>query len=326
MPRTLARLFTLPLLLALNSCIDSPDPSPSALSGGTEKFTPFVSAHRGGAAYAPENTMSAYRNAARMEVDDFETDTTPTKDGVLVLIHDDTVDRTTNCSGPVNSFTFAELQHCDAGYWWTPGQSTTTPDTEKPHPFRGKGLTIPTVQELFAFAKSLPYGPTVTIEIKNIPYETQYEPLCLGAAQKLVELIQNSGIKERIVVQAFDPTCIDQVKRLDGSVQTLYLSLFGANSTVAYCAAMGHEYAAPPFDTQDFNAQAISNAHALGIKVNPYTVDREADIQKVIGLGVDALITNYPACMMKLQGRAVPSRLIGAEAGADIPIPLCRGG
>src|SRR6185436_17177996 len=104
----------------------------------------------GGAAYAPEDTLAAYKNAARLGVDDFETDTTLTSDGVLVLIHDGTVDRTTNCTGNVADYTLADLQKCDAGYWYTPGQGTTsgTHDETQPHPYRGKGVVIPTAQEV----------------------------------------------------------------------------------------------------------------------------------------------------------------------------------
>lgn len=310
------------LSLWLAACESSP--GPDSVSGGFgPRGTPFVSAHRGGAAYAPEDTMSAYRNAARLGVDDFETDTVPTKDGVLVLIHDDSLDRTTDCTGKVNSYTHAEIQRCDAGYWWTPGQGTTSPDPALPHPFRGKGVKLPTAQELFAYAKSLPYAPTVTIEIKNGPNEAQFELRCETTATKLVQLIHDSGIQDRIIVQSFDPTCVDNIKAKDRRIKTLYLAVAGAAANVAYCAAMGHDYSSPPFDTPDFSAAVVSTAHALGVKVNPYTVDREADIRSVIATGVDGLITNYPACMLDLQQRPRPARLLGLDAGADLDIPRC---
>lgn len=301
---------------------DSVTPPAGAVTG---KYAPFISAHRGGAAYAPEDTLSAYRNAVRLGVDDFETDTVPTQDGVLILIHDDSVDRTSNCTGKVNSFKFEDIRKCDAGYWWTPGQGTTSQVADAPHPFRGKGVTFPTAQELFDFAKSFQgdYQPTVTIEIKNGPNEAQYEPQCATTAAKLVKMIQTSGIQNRIVVQSFDPTCVDKVKSIDKTVKTLYLAVAGAAANVAYCAAMGHDFSSPPYDTPDFSAQVVAAAHRLGVKVNPYTVDTEAAIKTVIADGVDGLITNYPACMMKIQGRGFPSRLLGLDAGPDIDIPLC---
>ena len=98
---------------------------------------PLVSAHRGGAAYAPENTMPAFDNAVRLGVDQLETDTQLTADGRLVLLHDDRLDRTTDCTGTVASRTWAEIEPCDAAYWWTPGQGVTVPDPTAPHPLRG---------------------------------------------------------------------------------------------------------------------------------------------------------------------------------------------
>lgn len=289
-------------------------------------YSPFVSAHRGGAAYAPENTMAAYRNAVRLGVDDLEADTVPTRDGVLVLIHDDSLDRTTNCSGKVNSFSYEELQACDAGYWWSPGQSTTSPDEVREHPLRGKGVKIPQAQELFDYAVSLgPTGPTVTIEIKNTPNEAHFELRCETTATQLVRMIQQSGIQGRIIVQSFDPTCVDNVKLKDPSIRTLYLAFAGAYANAAYCAAMGHEFSSPSFNTPDFNAGYVALAHAAGVKVNPYTVDREADIRRMIDLGVDGLISNYPACLMRLQGRPLPESMFPTEAELDeLELDLCR--
>ena len=97
---------------------------------------PVVSAHRGGAAYGPENTMRAFANAIRLGVDQLEADTQLSADGVLVLIHDDTLDRTTDCSGTVLSRNFLDLQTCDAAHWFSPGQPVTAPNDNLPHPLR----------------------------------------------------------------------------------------------------------------------------------------------------------------------------------------------
>jgi glycerophosphoryl diester phosphodiesterase len=99
-----------------------------------------VSAHRGGAAYAPENTMSAFRNAVRLGVDQLEGDVQLTADGRLVLLHDDTLDRTTDCTGVVLDTTSAEIAACDAAHWWSPGPSVTVRDVDADHPLRGTGV------------------------------------------------------------------------------------------------------------------------------------------------------------------------------------------
>src|SRR5438067_65273 len=92
-------------------------PAVAATTGSSLPPSIVVSAHRGGSAYAPEDTMYAYRNAVRIGADQMETDSWLTSDGVLVLIHDQTLDRTTNCTGNVTDITFAQLQKCDAGWW-----------------------------------------------------------------------------------------------------------------------------------------------------------------------------------------------------------------
>lgn len=278
-------------------------------------FSPFVSAHRGGAAYAPENTMEAFRNAARMGVDDLETDSTLTRDGKLVLIHDATLDRTSNCSGPVNVKTYAELLECDAGFWYTPGQATTSPSSQGPFPYRGKGVQIPLAEELFAFAKTLgQFGPSVTIEIKNIPGEAGYEVACPKAASTLVDLIQKSGIKEKIIVQSFDPSCLVTLRTLDSSIQTLSLNFASATLAITSSAAAGFTYASPAFDLPDLNSSTVNLAKQLNVKINPYTVDTSADLQKMIELTVDGVITNYPACMLAIQKRPVSATLLGSNS------------
>lgn len=289
------------------------------------KAKPFVSAHRGGAAYAPENTMLAYENAARLGVDDFEADMLLTADGVPVLMHDDTLDRTTDCSGAVADKTYAQIQDCDAAYWFSPGQPTTSPDETLPHPLRGSGVKVPTAEELFAYAASLgSYQPTVTIEIKiSFTGVNGIVTDGLGAAQALVPLIQASGIQDRIVVQSFNPLAIDTVKLLDPTIKTLYLTPTAATASLAYAALRGHEYVSPEFSSPDLTAQLVETAHALNKQVVPWTADSEADIQALIDMNVDGIITNFPGCLLMLQNRTRSAQPVPARVGpADVP--LCR--
>ena len=295
----------------------------------------LVSAHRGGAAYAPENTMPAFRNAVRLGVDELETDTQLTRDGRLVLVHDDTLERTTSCTGTVGSRTLAELQRCDAGYWWTPGQAVTTPRTDAPHPHRGSGVTIPTADELFSYVRSLgAQGPRVSIEIKDIPGESNFDPAGTAVAAVLVPLIQSSGVADRTTVQSFFPTALEAVRRLDPSIRTQFLTTSSTGQTAAqnvvFTTARGYDVAAPNFDAPDFDAAVVATAHAAGRQVIPYTVDRRADIERIAATGVDGIITNYPACALAALGRPVPAVPDacpggGAAVGADRPsAETCR--
>lgn len=263
----------------------------------------------------------AFRNAARLGVDDFEADMLVTADGVPVLMHDDTVDRTTDCSGAVADLTYADLLACDAAHWWTPGQATTSPTEGRDYPLRGVGVAIPTAEALFALAAEYRgvYAPTVTIEIKIIPRDA----LGLQAATALVPLIQDSGIAERIIVQSFNPAAIDSVKRLDRSIRTLFLTPSAALAGLSYATLLGHEFVAPNIGSPDLTAGFVATAHAAGKQVVPWTADREADLQTLIDIGVDGIITNYPGCLMALQGRLQTTRLAPAEAG-DLALTACR--
>jgi glycerophosphoryl diester phosphodiesterase len=211
---------------------------PRTTSGVLPK-TIVVSAHRGGSAYAPEDTMYAYRNAVRIGADQMETDSWLTADGVLVLIHDQTLDRTTNCTGDVTSYTFKKLEKCDAGWWWTPGQSTTTPVMNAPHPLRGLGIKVPAAKELFDFIRSLGARDrhTINIEIKD--------PDFLKPTQALVALIESSGLKSRTIVQSFYPPALDYVKRLDSTISTALLTEGTTSPYFAWSLADDHQWISP---------------------------------------------------------------------------------
>ncbi|MFC4250444.1 glycerophosphodiester phosphodiesterase [Sinimarinibacterium flocculans] len=318
------RLSVLLPALLLSGCGSSEAPGGTAPPPASFVAVPFVSAHRGGAAYAPENTMLAYENAARLGVDDFEADMLVTADEVLVLMHDDTLDRTTDCSGRVADHSYAEILECDAAYWFSPGQPTTSPDEARAHPLRGTGVRVPTAEELFAFAAQFEgdYAPTVTIEIKiSFDGVEGLTTAGLRAAQLLVGQIQASGIQDRIIVQSFNPLAIDAVKLLDPTIRTLYLTPSGALLSLSYATLRGHEYVAPQFASPDLNAALVDSAHALGKQVVPWTADSEADIRQLIDMGVDGIITNFPACLLAIQGRLHTDRLTPAGGG---DAPSCR--
>lgn len=317
------RTIVASLMLGLSACDSSTNPDAALAPPQAHVVEPFVSAHRGGAAYAPENTLLAYENAARLGVDDFEADMLVTADGVPILMHDDTLDRTTDCTGPVVDKSYDEIRACDAAYWFSPGQPTTRPDESLPHPLRGSGVRVPSVEELFAYAASLgSYQPTVTIEIK-ISF-TGVEGVTtewMEAVDALVPLIQQSGIQDRIIVQSFNPFAIDAVKQRDPTIKTLYLTPSGAAPNLAYAAARGHEYVSPEFGSPDLTAELVDSAHALGKQVVPWTADSEADLQALIDIGVDGIITNFPGCLLEIQGRTRSRQLAPAEAGgADVPL------
>ena len=290
----------------------------------------IVSAHRGRSAYAPENTMTAFRNAVRLGADQLETDTQLTSDGHLVLIHDDTLDRTTSCTGTVQSRPLAQLEACDAGWWWTPGQGVTDVAATAPHPLRGTGIRVPEAHELLDYVRSLGAGDThtISIEIKDQPGEANFDPTGTATAQVLVPLIEASGLKDRTIVQSFWPAALTVVKAMDHSIKTQLLTVFATTPYLAYAIANGDEIIAPDSTQPDFTSTFVAAAHAAGKLVIPYTPDTAADLTATAVTGVDGEITNFPACLLDLEGRARPVQLLPATslAAGSGPVAACQGG
>ncbi len=311
------------LLAACGGSSNDKGSSPNQESGTPPAAAAIVSAHRGGAAYAPENTMVAFRNAVRLGVDQLEADTQLTGDGVLVLIHDDTLDRTTDCSGTVVSKTFAQIQACDAAHWFSPGQPTTRPDTNRSQPLRGQGIRVPATEELFAYLQELgDDAPELSIEIKDIPGESNFDPRGVAVATALVPLIRKYKLEKITIVQSFWPAAIDTVKQMAPELRTQFLTTSSTGQTagqnLAYVLLRQHNISAPNFDAPDFRPQLIQAAKAAGKQVIPYTPDRESDLRNTLALGVDGLITNFPGCLLRLQGR-----LRASTVGAGVPAPVC---
>jgi glycerophosphoryl diester phosphodiesterase len=302
--------------LAVAAPATAPEPTTAAAGAA-----PFVSAHRGGAAYAPENTMVAFRNAVRLGVDQLEADTQLTADGALVVIHDDTVDRTTDCSGTVAAMTLAELRGCDAAYWFSPGQPTTVPDDDASHPLRDRGVRIPTADGLLAYLARTP-GVELSLEIKDIPGEANFDVTGTAVAEALVPRIQAHGLVDRVVVQSFWPAAIETVKRLDPRVRTQLLTTSSTGQTgtqnLAYVTARGHDVMAPNHDAPDLTREVVDAAHAAGADVVVWTPDRPDHLRAATAVGVDGIITNFPGCLLDLQDRRRPGRLLPGGAGPDL--------
>ena len=145
-------------------------------------------AHRGGRGLAPEGTIAAFDHAMKLNVDMFEYDTHITKDGHLVVIHDPTVDRTTNGTGRVNDMTLAEIQSLDAGYNFV--------DETGEYSFRGKGVYIPTVEEVFQRYPNMRH----LIEMKDTNDVRLYEDVI----QELWRLIRENNMEDHVMVGSFN--------------------------------------------------------------------------------------------------------------------------
>jgi glycerophosphoryl diester phosphodiesterase len=276
--------------------------------------------------------MVAMRNGIRLGVDELETDVNITADGQLVLIHDGSLDRTTNCTGRVNMKNLAQVEQCDAAYRWIPGKTTLLPGpasrAERDHtafyPLRGKGVRIPTAREFFAYIVSLGNrAPQFSIEIKNIPYDANFDPLGHRVADVLVPLIHEFGLTRKAVVESFWPTSIARVKQLDPTIRTMFLTLGSASANYAYMAVSPTDFSSSDTLAPDLNRFYAKHVHALGRKVVPWLVDAASDWDKVKGLGVDGVISSYPACILRAMGRPAPGPYVTPEAGLQTDVSPC---
>jgi glycerophosphoryl diester phosphodiesterase len=266
--------------------------TPLAARAATETSGPTIYAHRGGAGIAPENTMGAFRQAAQLFGGRgvwLELDTQLTSDGVLVVIHDDSLDRTTSCTGDVIAKTAAEVTACDA--------SRSFPDWKRAEP-------VPTLEQVLREGRRRRWR--LSIELKNIPGEANFDPGGRAAAEAFAALLDRVRYPAaRLVVQSFWPPSLDAVEELLPTVPTALLTTsqlpsappgvgFTVGSNALFAAARGYEIASPDSGSVDLSAEAVQLAHGLGRAVVVWTVDDPAEMQRIAAMGVDGIITNRP--------------------------------
>jgi len=229
-----------------------------------------VEAHRGDSANAPENTLAAFRAAVALPVGWIELDVHPSKDGTLVVIHDDTVDRTTDGSGAISELTLEALHHLDAGSWFDA---------------RFAGERIPTLAEVLDLVG--PTGTRLNIEIKS-------PPPGLDVARPVVDLLRQAGKAREYVVSSFDLSVLLEVQAIAPEIT---LALIGHGPEILPLALRHrlpwiHGYHAT------LDEVIIRDAHANGIKVNAWTVDDPSTLASWVAKGVDKLCTNRPVVML----------------------------
>ncbi len=253
---------------------------------------PIVLAHRGWRGYYPENTMLAFQKAAEMPIDGLEIDIHSTVDGELVVIHDATVDRTTNGTGAVNSFTLAELKQLDAGYRWTN-------DDGKTFPFRGQGVTIPTLAEVFEAFPRL----WINVDIK------QSEP---SIVKPFADLIRQYRLEDHLFAGSFNGQTVQKFRQelpqvAKAATKNEVRWLFVVNWLRLPWLYWGRVNALqiPEYEgnihlvTERF----VRTAHQNKMAVHVWTVNETAVMQKLLDIGVDGLISDFPDRVLKLLGR-----------------------
>jgi len=237
------------------------------------KARPIIG-HRGAAAYAPENTMESFRRALELGAEALELDVRSSADGYAVVLHDSTLDRTTNGTGPAGRKTLAELQRLDAGYRFQ------APDGAGDS-FRGRGVRIPTLDEVIGGFPAVP----LLIEIKEI-----------GVQGAVARALREGDAARRAVVAGADwrgltafhepPFALGASRR---DIARLYFRL-GAPHPACRCYAVPAAYCGLPIPTRRFVAAARRRASTVHV----WTVDDAATAGKLWRNGVNGMVTNRP--------------------------------
>jgi glycerophosphoryl diester phosphodiesterase len=280
---------------------------------------PIIFAHRGGSGEAPESTLPAMLAvAARFPDAAIELDVRASRDGHIVVIHDGSVDRTTNGKGAVTEKTLAELQALDAGYCATPGRGTGTArrgrcdGPAEEFPFRGKGYRIPTLAEVLA---ALPPRTLLGIEVKAAGFE---EPLA--------RMLRGSGRLPRLAIGSENREVADRLRAL--LPEAAYFFPKWPAVRFALAAKLGGRLARPQYDVlvtprsvvglRLDGADVLGTAARRGLLVAYFTVNREEDMERLLRAGAGALITDYPT---RAQGVLERLRTEGVRAPrpADTP-------
>ena len=253
---------------------------------------PVILAHRGWRGLYPENTMLAFEKAAELPIDGLEIDIHCTKDNVPVVIHDATVDRTTNGSGPILSFTLAELKQLDAGYNWTNDDGAT-------FPFRGQGITIPTLAEVFDAFPHL----WINVDIKQ---ETP------SMVKLFADSIRQHKMVEKMCVGSFSGKNVADFRKAlpkvakSGSaweVRRLFIMNALRLSRIYWGGADVFQIPEYEGNIHLVTEQFVQAAHQNEIAVHVWTVNETAVMQSLLNIGVDGLITDFPDRALKLVGR-----------------------
>jgi glycerophosphoryl diester phosphodiesterase len=237
----------------------------------------LVVAHRGAAAAAPENTMEAFRLAIEMGADAVELDVHLTADGKLAVIHDETVDRTTDLTGSVASMTMKQIRAADAGYGFEapPGS----------FPFRGKGLRVPTLAEVL---KWLPDGIGLVVEVK-----------ARAAIAPTVKALSSSRVRAAGAASliSFDEATIDEAHALDPELPTGYLLVPSQPIEAALIYAVEHGHAAVHPWEGDLGLDPgpiLAQAQAYGRLMGCYVVNEPARMQHLAVYGLWGFVTDLP--------------------------------
>ncbi|MBX9720541.1 MAG: glycerophosphodiester phosphodiesterase [Candidatus Obscuribacterales bacterium] len=229
---------------------------------------PLVIAHRGGRKTTPENTLSAFKHAIESGADGIELDIHKCKSGELIVIHDETVNRTSNGKGFVKDMTLAELKKLDAGTWFNE---------------KFKGEKFPTLKEVFDLVDG---KGIINIEIKN-------SPVAYPTIEKdLISLLDAYKYPDKIVISSFDHNCIKRIHDKTSKYKLAFLDDAVVYDVGGYAKKIGASGWNPHFG--ELRPDVMAEANKVPIEVNVWTVNEKKDWQEMKDLSVHSIITDDP--------------------------------
>lgn len=231
---------------------------------------PLVWAHRGASHYAPENTLPAFEKAAEMKADGVELDVQLTKDGEIVVVHDENLERVSDGLGYVKDHTFRELRAMNFS---------------KVHPEYGK-VQIPTLEEVYALLK--PTGLSINVELKTGIFWYK------GLEEKVLELTARMGMEEHVIYSSFNHFTLVHMKKLQNDIETGLLYSDNWIGVAPYARDTIHVNALHPALYHLTDPTYVETAHAYGLETHVWTVNEEEHMRMCRDMGVEAIITNRP--------------------------------
>lgn len=255
---------------------------------------PLRFAHRGSRVLWPENTAEAFQGAINLGYTYIETDVRVTRDGVVVAFHDATLERTTNGTGAVDRWDFADLQRLDAAYWF---------DADAGFPMRGKGVRVRALDEVFATWPEAHFN----IDLKGPKLEWV-----------VADVIKRRGMEQKTMIGSFVDHRVARFRRITrGEVATSA----GPSSVLAMVAAsrLGRTVRRPvqayqlPFDNRavPIDRKLVDSIHAAGAHLHTWTVNEAADMHRLLDLGVDGIVSDRPDILKEV----VEERLASGDRG-----------
>lgn len=245
----------------------------------------LIIAHRGASAYAPEHTIPAYELALQQNADYLEIDLQMTADGVLVSMHDESVNRTTNGDGAVQLYSLSEIKKLDAGTWF----NEEFPDLGKKE---YEGITVPTLEEIIEH-----FGTEVSYYI-----ETKSPSVYPGMEEELLrvlsrfDLVAERDEDSKVIIQSFSSDSLKLIHELAPTIPLIQLLSNRSNHKLTdedfeeikeYAAGIGPSH-------KKMNKDFVKNAREAGLEVHPYTINDAKELRKYLNWGITGAFTNHP--------------------------------